>query len=1102
MPHTLKDSDTRLLLEYLDKIYASPPDNETLKEALELLKGMIETAEEFPQDEDDEEKVESEKDEVRARIMAMKQFIFTQKPDLLEHLLKFPDDEDENVDEYTFTGKAELLAEILKGYSPLKAAIIPLIDQLLVSLFREDLDDSPTHRAWVLIARYPIAALLRPDPEAQDAHAAALKAFTAKIKSFSNILTLELKTKDMDEKLRQEQKALTYGLRNVIETPLALDAIISFIDSGALDALLTVIARGPLSPADAVITQNTSVDDACTALYQLMDNAKPEVLAEALIDRQAVGSLLKHMSYICHHSDILWASDILRSLVILAKSSEALLQQIVAEARSMVNADPKELGPGAPIVLWKLLDSASDNDIEDFPAVTKSNKYVPFFLAAIEPGANDIVLDAVGEALAARINQPGRQLLKGISTPEQVEKITQLIEYACTQSAPDISPSMRVLRELVLPSSDEDTGGWIDPEEEFRRANKQFWGTFAETIKTRLDAACALAPEVTTHEARDMVITEPSEVGLAHMKNVRVLVQLVEEQYTTMALLPDLAEYLQTLLLNASPLSRRAGLELLTAMARDSSLSKEFAFVPDLIEGYKFAVAYMLSDPRKLIRAMSLEWLNRLTRYRHPEAEDFSRYKPGVDFVLGVVTEDILVETLKGTSDEVKVAAEIIQSMASRSTGTEVSDRLKKNKELVGALWNGVFWDEEKAPQGQDQDISEGVFLYGNIESSSASALSALLDPLADLDNIKEHVAPHIAGLGDKDWYEFHNIVEKFPEVASLAILKPETQVLSITSKMTTETEQVPFAMQLLRELSQGTILAKVHIGQSNDVYAALVKVLQGEDESAKSLVLLNLESLLSGSTVSKLRFMDEGGIKALLDVVVSDTDEIHSRYALATLETFLENFPEGVQAAVDVGAVPIFKSKHNPDSYFDSAGGALKNIESQKDTPPIDRIEFTPEAYAELGKKLPDPVVLERLTKNFESSMDEKQLGIAGGLAPVLTDLLRSSSDPKPVLKALKALLVIDGQGWQGFKVVQRTGFQCNLPELLKSLMESEDEETRELLGAVREGIVQHEDTLGQGGNEGDDDDDKDEGNGEIDEEEGHDKDEDTEDPTSDAEP
>ncbi|KAH7345315.1 hypothetical protein B0J17DRAFT_712914 [Rhizoctonia solani] len=1073
MSYTIDDSDTQLLLEYLEKIYAFPPENETLKEALELLKGMIETTEESAWD---EEEIDNEANDAQARILAMKQFICSTKPDLLEHLLKFPEDEAEDIED-TLMAKAELLAEMFKGYPSLKVSAVPLIDQLLTLSFREDLDDSAIHRAWALIARCLIAALLCPDRGAQDAHAAALEAFTAKIKSFSIILSPELKANEMNESFRQEQKALAYCLRNVTSAPLEPNAVVPFIESGALDALLFVIARGPLSLNGSSITLNDSLDDACVALHQLMDNAQPEIIAQALIDRQAVGSLLKHMSYICHHDthDIIWASEIPRSLVILAKSSKTFLKLIAAEAQLMVDTDPSELGAGAPIVLWKLVDSANDNDVEGLKDL-KSKRYVPFFLAAIEPGAS--------EALAARIGQPGRQLRKGISTPEQVEKITQLIEYACTQSAPDISPSMRVLRELILPSSDKDTGGWVDPEEELRRANKQFWVMFDNTIKVRIDAACALGPEVTTPEARDMVVTEPSEVGLAHMKNVKLLVPVVEEQYTTMALLANIAQYLQVLLLNPSPLSRRAGLELLTAMTKDSSLSKEFAFVPLLIEGFRFAVAYMLSDPRKLIRAMALEWLNRLTRYRHPEAEDSLQYKPGVDFVLEVVTEDLLVEMLKGTSDEVKVAAEMIQSMASCSNGTEVTDRLKKNKELVEALWNGVFWDEDKAsaPQSQDQDISEDVFLYGNVESSSASALSELLDPLADLDSIMEHINPHLAHLSDKDWFEFHSIVEKFPAVASLAILKPETQVLSIASRMTTQIEQVPFAIQLFRELCKGTILAKVHIGESNEVYAALVNVLRGEDESAKSLVLLDLDNMLSGSTVSKLKFMKEGGIKALLDIVVSDTDEIHTRYALTILENSLENFPEGVQAAIDAGAIPILQSRQNPYDVFDHAGGALQKIESQKDAPLIDRIEFTPEAYVELGKKLPDPAVLERLTQNFESSMDEKQLGIAGGLAPMLTNLLRSSSDPKPILKALKALLVIDGPGWEGFKLVQRTGEQCGLAGLLNPLRKSDDEEIRRLSEAIKDAIVTNcEEMCEESGGDGEEEGEKDNSDGGV---------------------
>ncbi|KAJ1311767.1 hypothetical protein OPQ81_010235 [Rhizoctonia solani] len=1097
MPHILENSDTELLLEYLDKIYASPTDNTTLKEALKSLKEMIENTEGSSHNGDNQENVRSQLDESQARIMAMKQFIFSTKPDLLEHLLKFTDDQSDDV-EYILEAKAELLAEAMKGYPPLKTSVMPLIDQLLVSLFRDNVDNNPTHHARAFIARYPIAALLYPDPETQDAHVVALKALAAQIKSFSDILAPELRASKVDESLRREQEALIYGLRNVAATPLDPDAVMPFIESGALDALLTVIARGPLSPMGAPITLNSSLDDACRTLYELMNSAKPEVLAQALNNRQAVGSLLRNMTYICHHNDLIWATDIPHSLVNISKSSDVLLQQIVAEARSMVRADPNKLGPGAPIVLWKLLDSATGNDIDDLEKVSKSNEYVPFFLAAIKPGASDKVLDAVGEALEARIGQPGKQLRKGISTPEQVEKITQLVEYACTQSAPDISPAMHVLRELILPSSEEYTGGWIDPEEELRRANKQFWVTFSQAIKTRIDAACALGPEITGQEASD--IAEPSEVGLAHMKNVQLLTQLVEEQYTTMALLLILPKYLQTLLLNSSPLSRCAGLELLTAMTKDSSLKMDFSFVPDLIEGFKLAVAYLLSDPRKLIRAMALDWLNRITGYRHPEAEDFSRYKPGIDFVLEVVTEDILVEALKGTSDEVGVVAEIIQSMISRSVGTEISDRLKRNRDLVEALWNGVFWDEDKAraPQSEDQDISEGVSLSGNVKSSSASALSALLDPLADLDSIVEHIAPHMAELSGKDWLEFHSTMEVFPEVASVAILKPKSQVLSITAEMTTQIEQLPFAMQVLRKLSQGTILAKVHIGQSDEVYAALVKILQDNDESAKSPVLFDLDNMLYASSVSKFRFMKEGGIKALLDIVVSDTDSTHTQYALSALEHLLENFPEGVKTAIDAGAVPILESKCDPDGLPDSAWAALKIIESQKDAPLIDRIEFTPDAYAELGKKLPDPAVLERLTENFESSMDEKQLGIAAGLTPVLTDLLRSSSDPKPALKALKALLVIDGegwQGWQGFNVVKRTGQQCGLPELLKPLIESDDEEIQALAEAVKNAIVQGcEDEFEESGNEDND------GNVEVGEQEAWNEDEDTIDLSSDT--
>ncbi|QRW18845.1 ARM domain-containing protein [Rhizoctonia solani] len=115
---------------------------------------------------------------------------------------------------------------------------------------------------------------------------------------------------------------------------------------------------------------------------------------------------------------------------------------------------------------------------------------------------------------------------------------------------------------------------------------------------------------------------------------------------------------------------------------------------------------------------------------------------------------------------------------------------------------------------------------------------------------------------------------------------------------MTTQIEQLPFAMQLFRE--------------SDDVYPGVGKVLQDGDESAKSLVLLDLDNLLFLSNVSKLRAY---------------------RYALDTLRHLLDNFPEGVQAAIDVGAVPILEPRRNPDNLFDRVGDVLGIIESHKDT-------------------------------------------------------------------------------------------------------------------------------------------------------------------------
>ncbi|KAG8748575.1 hypothetical protein FRC10_003709 [Ceratobasidium sp. 414] len=52
----------------------------------------------------------------------------------------------------------------------------------------------------------------------------------------------------------------------------------------------------------------------------------------------------------------------------------------------------------------------------------------------------------------------------------------------------------------------------------------------------------------------------------------------------------------------------------------------------------------------------------------------------------------------------------------------------------------------------------------------------------------------------------------------------------------------------------------------------------------------------------------------------------------------------------------------------------------------------------------------MERLVQNLRSSMDEKQLAIAGGLLAVFVDMLRSSSNTMLVLEALYEIYVADG--------------------------------------------------------------------------------------------
>jgi hypothetical protein len=621
---------------------------------------------------EDEGNGERDKDKVgkaQARIVALKHHILVIKPNFFEHLLTFHDDKDEDMDMDVITTKSELLAEILQDFPQAKTAVVPFIEQLLLSLFQEDADNSGARRAWNSIARCPIAALLCPDSKAHGANKAVVKALSAKIKSFPQILSTKLKAGDMNDALIRKQKALAYGLLNITDTPLDAAAVPSFIRSDGLDALLAVITRGPLSPLGAEVSRNESLEDACNALSHLMDTSTSEDLGEALIARQAVAPLIKQMTYICELEDVFSSEDVLRSLMDLAKYHNAILKEVLSEAQNMISLNPKGLGPGAPIVLWLLLEYAPENEIEK--RISTSKNYVPYFLNKSKPGTSGKILNAVGEALALRIGEPGRQLRKGISTPEDVEKFVHLLEYASTQSTPEISPTAQVLRELVLPSGDKDNEGFSGPEADLKRVNKQFCNLFSKALKTRWDAALALAFKVSVNEGNGRAVTEPSEdlEGLAHLKNGMMLSMVAGEQYIIMALLANgLLDYLKAMIFSPSPLSRRVGLEVLSAMTKDSSWSGDFPYVPEIIDAFKEPVANML----------------------HTE-----QYQIGIDFVMQSVTEAKLLEMLRGTVDEAKVAADMIESMARHAIGSKTQTRLKKNQALVEALWNGVFWDAD-----------------------------------------------------------------------------------------------------------------------------------------------------------------------------------------------------------------------------------------------------------------------------------------------------------------------------------------------------------------------------------------------------------------------
>ncbi|KAG8749761.1 hypothetical protein FRC12_013236 [Ceratobasidium sp. 428] len=316
------------------------------------------------------------------------------------------------------------------------------------------------------------------------------------------------------------------------------------------------------------------------------------------------------------------------------------------------------------------------------------------------------------------------------------------------------------------------------------------------------------------------------------------------------------------------------------------------------------------------------------------------------------------------------------------------------------------------------------------------------------------HITPHLAQAKEKEPYEFTSFITDMPAVASLAVLAPETGVLSAVAKLISDEEQLPYAMSALQHLSRGLILAKWSLGQSDEIYPAIVKMLQKGDESIKNTILSHLEFLIYSSTVTKMKFIKSGGIKPLLEAVDLE-DERVSRKAMATLIYLVTDYPEGAKAVIDAGAVEILKTKDDSDDIFKHKTSALELLETLKDAPEVDRIQLTVEAYTALGKQLSEPGMMERLVENLKSSTDEKHLTIAGGILPVFADMLRSSSNPFPVLEALYAIYVADGVVMSGANIAASVGVQAGLPDALKPLVQSEDEKTKEYAIRVSEAVM-----------------------------------------------
>ncbi|QRV91179.1 DNA mismatch repair protein [Ceratobasidium sp. AG-Ba] len=362
----------------------------------------------------------------------------------------------------------------------------------------------------------------------------------------------------------------------------------------------------------------------------------------------------------------------------------------------------------------------------------------------------------------------------------------------------------------------------------------------------------------------------------------------------------------------------------------------------------------------------------------------------------------------------------MVEAIVRHSKGLEVRARFKKNQELLEGLWNGVFWDPEKAPEDKDGDIS-----------------TMHLDPFADHAGIIEHVAPKIAEFKEMEAFEFNGALTDMPAVASFAIMAAETGVLSRVGEIIPG-EDLPHAMSIIRHLARGVTLAKVTLGRSDDIYPALVKVLQEGEDLYKEIVVDDLEFLLSGSTVSKTKFLKSGGMKPLLGFISSEDRNV-SRKATYALTALVAGFPEGAKEAIEAGAISALEAKEDPNDMLRRVSSALDLLKELKGAPPTDRIEFTPEAYAAFGKTLSEPGAMDRLTQNLKSSGDEKELAIAGGLLTVFADVLRSGSDPMPVLE-------LSGQA-------------CGLPDALRPLMESEDDKIKEYATVIRSAILMEQD-------------------------------------------